>query len=147
VVFRIKPTDDESGYYLLRSNLKHTDAKRVFDIFTMLLDVKDAFRSMKYEFLLRPVASSKRISMRRSSVCLSCSANDPFKAEIQGIAHGWATIRDTLSTHYRVTTSLKRSGGKVVYLRKNAKPEECHTRIYKALSLPIRPCKTSKIIL
>ncbi len=69
------------------------------------------------------------------------------KLKAQGITHGWATIRDTLSTHYRVTTSMKRSDGKVVYVRKTARPEECHTRIYTALGLPGRPGKTSKLIL
>ena len=29
VVFRMKPMDDESGYYVLRSNLNHADAKEV----------------------------------------------------------------------------------------------------------------------
>jgi len=35
----------------------------------------------------------------------------------------------------------------VLYLRKTAKPEECHTRIYNALGLPSRPGKTSKTTL
>ncbi len=30
VIFRIKPTDDESGYYVLRTNLTHADAKPVY---------------------------------------------------------------------------------------------------------------------
>ena len=70
-----------------------------------------------------------------------------LKLKAHGITHGWATIRQALSTHYRVTTSMKRLDGKVLYLRKTAKPEECHTRIYNALGLPSRPGKTSKTTL
>ncbi len=52
-----------------------------------------------------------------------------------------------LKERYRVTPSMKRSDDKVVYVRKTARPEECHTRIYNALGLPSRPDKASKIIL
>ena len=85
VVFRMKPMDEESGYYVLRSNLKHAEAKALFDIFNMLLDVEDAFRSMKSELGLRPVHHQIEYRSRRPSVyhgaCLSCPAINPFKAE------------------------------------------------------------------
>lgn len=151
VVFKVKPTDDESGYYVLRSNLTHADAKQVFDIFNMLLDVEDAFRSMKSELGLRPVhhQSQYRCDGHLFITVLAYHVLQTIRKKLkaQGITHSWATIRDTLSSHYRVTTSMKRSDGKVVYVRKTAKPEECHTRIYDALGLPIRPGKTSKTIL
>jgi transposase len=151
VVFRMKPTDDESGYYVLRTNLPHADAKEVFDIFTLLLDVEDAFRSMKSELGLRPVhhQSQYRCDGHLFITVLAYHVVQTIRKKLkaQGITHGWATIRDTLSSHYRVTTSMKRSDGKVVYVRKTARPEECHTRIYNALGLPSRPGKTSKTIL
>jgi transposase len=151
VVFQMKPADDESGYYALRSNLAHADAKEVFDIFTMLLEVEDAFRCMKSELGLRPVhhQSQYRCDGHLFITVLAYHVLQTIRKKLKahGITHGWATIRDTLSTHYRVTTSMKRSDGKVVYVRKTAKPEECHTRIYNALGLPRRPGKTSKIIL
>jgi len=151
VVFKMKPTDDESGYYVLRSNLTHADAKQVFDIFNMLLDVEDAFRSMKSELGLRPVhhQSQYRCDGHLFITVLAYHVLQTIRKKLNahGITHSWATIRDTLSSHYRVTTSIKRSDGKVVYIRKTARPEECHARIYNALGLPIRPGKTSKIIL
>jgi len=151
VVFRMKPMEDESGYYVLRSNLIHADAKEVFDIFNMLLDVEDAFRSMKSELGLRPVhhQSEYRCDGHLFITVLAYHVLQTIRLKLKarGITHGWATIRQTLSTHYRVTTSMKRSDGKVLYLRKTAKPEECHTRIYNTLGLPSRPGKTSKIIL
>jgi transposase len=151
VVFRMKPMDDESGYYVLRSNLNHAGAKEVFDIFNMLLDVEDAFRSMKSELGLRPVhhQSEYRCDGHLFITVLAYHVLQSIRLKLKahGITYGWATIRDTLSTHYRVTTSMKRSDGKVVYLRKTARPEECHVRIYNALGLSSRPGKTSKTIL
>ncbi len=151
VVWKMKPMDDQSGYYVLRSNLNHAGAKEVFDIFNMLLDVEDAFRSMKSELGLRPV--HHQIEYRCDGhlfitvLAYHVLQSIRLKLKAHGITHSWATIRQTLSTHYRVTTSIKRSDGMVVYVRKTAKPEECHIRIYNALGLPSRPGKTSKIIL
>jgi len=42
---------------------------------------------------------------------------------------------------------MKRSDGKMIHIRKTAKPEECHTIIYDALGLPHRPGKITKAIL
>ncbi|MFO7554474.1 MAG: IS1634 family transposase [Desulfobacterales bacterium] len=151
VVWKMKPMDDESGYYVLRSNLNHAGAKEVFDIFNMLLDVEDAFRSMKSELGLRPI--HHQIEYRCDGhlfitvLAYHILQSIRLKLKAHGITHSWATIRQTLSTHYRVTTSIKRSDGKVIYIRKTAKPEECHTWIYNALGLSTRPGKTSKTIL
>jgi len=43
--WRIKQIDDTRGYYALRSNLMDKNEKEIFDIFTMLLDLEDVFRS------------------------------------------------------------------------------------------------------
>ncbi|MCP4221704.1 MAG: IS1634 family transposase, partial [bacterium] len=55
ISWSMKQVDDTSGYYVLRSNLTDVSEKEIFDIFTMLLDLEDAFRSMKSELGLRPV--------------------------------------------------------------------------------------------
>ncbi len=117
----------------------------------MLLDVEDAFRSMKSELGLRPVhhQSEYRCDGHLFIMVLAYHVLQSIRLKLKahGITHGWATIRQALSTHYRVTTSMKRSDDKVVYVRKTAKPEECHTRIYNAFGLPSRPGKTSKTTL
>ncbi len=62
-----------------------------------------------------------------------------------GIFHNWATLRSRLASHYRLTTSMKRFDGKMLYIRKPSKPEECHKLIYDALGLSHQPggvCKT-----
>ncbi|MDP2647174.1 MAG: IS1634 family transposase [Desulfobacterales bacterium] len=149
--WRMKQVDDTSGYYVLRSNLTNTNEKEVFDIFTMLLDLEDAFRSMKSELGLRPVYHQIEyrcdghlfISVLAYHVLHSIR----LKLKNHGITHSWSTIRSRLATHYRVTTSMKCSDGKMLYVRKTARPEECHTIIYDALDLPRQPGKISKAIL
>jgi transposase len=151
VEWRMKQVDDTSGYYVLRSNLKDANEKEVFDIFTMLLDLEDAFRSMKSELGLRPIhhQSEYRCEGHLFITVLAYHIlhSIRLKLKAQGITFNWRTIRNTLSSHYRVTTSMKRSDGKMLYIRKTAKPEDCHTMIYDALGLPHRPGKVSKVVL
>ena len=149
--WRMKQIDDTSGYYVLRSNLTDRNEKEVFDIFTMLLDLEDAFRSMKSELGLRPVyhQSEYRCDGHLFITVLAYHVLHSIRLKLKshGITHSWSTIRSRLATHYRVTTSMKRSDGKMLYVRKTAKPEECHTIIYDALGLPRRPGKISKALL
>ena len=117
----------------------------------MLLDLEDAFRSMKSELGLRPVyhQSEYRCDGHLFITVLAYHVLHSIRLKLKshGITHSWSTIRSRLATHYRVTTSMKRSDGKMLYVRKTAKPEECHTIIYDALGLPRRPGKISKALL
>jgi transposase len=149
--WRMKQLDDTSGYYVLRSNLTDKNEKEVFDIFTLLLDLEDAFRSMKSELGLRPVyhQSEYRCDGHLFITVIAYHVLHSIRLKLKrhGITHSWSTIRSRLATHYRVTTSMKRSDGKMLYVRKTAKPEQCHTLIYDALGLAQRPGKTSKVLL
>jgi hypothetical protein len=151
ISWRMKQIDDTSGYYMLRSNLMDKSEKEIFDIFTMLLDLEDAFRSMKSELGLRPIyhQCEYRCDGHLFITILAYHVLHSIRLKLKdhGITHSWSTIRSRLASHYRVTTSMKRSDGKMLYVRKTAKPEQCHTIIYDALGLPHRPGKISKVAL
>jgi len=147
----VPKTENTHGVYCLRTNRQGLGEKQLWDLYNGIRDVEDAFRCMKSDLGLRPVRhhNENRTDGHLFITVLAYHVLQTIRKKLKahGITHGWATIRQTLSTHYRVTTSMKRSDGKVVYVRKTAKPEECHARIYDALGLPSRPGKTSKIIL
>jgi transposase len=151
ITWSMKEVDDTSGYYVLRSNIKRADEKEIFDIFNMLLDLEDAFRSMKSELGLRPVhhQTESRCDGHLFITVLAYHVLNAMRLKLRrnGITHSWSTIRSRLATHYRVTTSVKRTDGKMLYIRKTARPEECHTKIYDALGLPHLPGKISKVVL
>jgi hypothetical protein len=65
----------------------------------------------------------------------------------QGIVHCWSTIRKGLSSHIRITTTMKREDGKVIHIRKSSRPEPFHRQIYDALHLSYRPGRTIKTII
>ena len=60
-----------------------------------------------------------------------------FKAE--AISGSWETIRNTLATQIRITTTLKRRDGKTVHLRKASRPEPRQQAIHAALRLTANP--------
>ncbi|MFZ3157519.1 MAG: hypothetical protein WA124_08475, partial [Smithella sp.] len=41
-----------------------------------------------------------------------------FKLGKRGITQSWSTIRKGLSTHMRITTTMKRDDGKMIHIRK-----------------------------
>ena len=149
--WRMKQVDDTSGYYVLRTSRTDLKEKEVFDIFTTLLDLEDAFRSMKSDLGLRPVHHQigYRCDGHLFITVLAYHVLQTIRAKLkrQGISHSWSTIRNMLSSHHRVTTSVRRSDGKMLYIRKTAKPEDCHIKIYDALGLSHRPGKIGKTIL
>ena len=70
-----------------------------------------------------------------------------FTLRRQHIPDSWSTIRAALSSHVRLTTTMRRDDGRVIHLRKSSSPEASHKRIYDALHLPHRPGKTVKTVL
>ncbi len=69
-----------------------------------------------------------------------------FKLRKRGIAESWSTIRRKLSTHIRITTTMKRDDGKMIHIRKSSRPEPFHIQIYDVLNLSHRPGKTIRTI-
>jgi transposase len=59
VTWKRKQEENYSGMYTLRSNRLDFTEQEFFNIFSMLTDVEDAFRSMKSELGLRPVYHQK----------------------------------------------------------------------------------------
>ena len=148
--WHMKERQDSVGYYVLRTNRIELNEREVFDIFNMLLDVEDAFRSMKSELGMRPVhhQNERRCDGHLFITVLAYHVLQTIRVRLRrnGITDRWSTIRRILSTQHRVTTSMRREDGKMIYIRKTSKPEACHVRIYQALGLPTRPGKTIKTI-
>jgi len=143
--------DERSGYYCLRSNRLDFNEQALFNIFSMLTDIEEAFRSMKSELGLRPVYHQKerRVDGHLFITVLAYHVLHAirFKLRNRGITQSWSTIRKGLSTHMRITTTMKRDDGKMIHIRKSTRPEPFHVQIYDALNLPHRPGKTIKTVL
>jgi transposase len=151
VTWQRKNEDHHPGVYVLRSNRRDLTASQFFDIFSLLTDIEDAFRSMKSELGLRPVYHQKE---HRSDGHLFITVlayhilqTIRFTLKKEKISDSWSTIRKVLSSHVRLTTTMKRDDGKVIHIRKSSSPEASHKRIYDALHLSCHPGRTVKTII
>ena len=151
ITWERKEQTHRNGFYCLRSNQLDFKEQKLFDIFNMLTDIEEAFRSMKSKLGLRPVYHQKEyrtdghlfITVLAYHVLHAIR----FKLRKQGISSSWATIRKELSTHERISTTIKRDDGKMIHIRKSSRPEPFHIQIYNILNLPHRAGKTIKMIL
>jgi transposase len=146
-----KKTEKTSGIYCLRTDRKDLDEQKIWDIYTMLTDIEDAFRCMKSELGLRPIYHQKEARCD-GHIFITLLAYHllhtiRFKLRQKGVRFCWTTIRNQLSTQVRITTTMRREDGKIIHIRKSSKAEPPHQAIYDALNLSYQPGKKVKTIL
>jgi len=146
-----KKTEKTSGIYCLRTDRKDLDEQKIWDIYTMLTDIEDAFRCMKSELGLRPIYHQKEARCD-GHIFITLLAYHllhaiRFQLRQKGVHYCWTTIRTQLSTQVRVTTTMKREDGKIIHIRKSSKAEPSHQAIYDALNLSHQPGEKVKTIL
>jgi len=140
-----------SGVYCLRTCQQNLNEKEIWNIYTMLTDIEDAFRCMKSELGLRPNYHhiERRCDGHIFITLLAYHIMQTMRTKLRekGIHFCWETVRVRLSSHMRVSTTLKREDGKVVHIRKSSRAESNHKEIYDALDLSHRPGKIMKAII
>jgi len=151
ITWSLKPSEKTSGVYCLRTDRQDWDEQQIWDTYTMLTDIEDAFRCMKSELGLRPIyhQKEKRCDGHIFITLLAYHILHTIRYQLRqkGIRFCWATIRKQLKMQVRITTAMKRQDGKMVRIRKTSKAETDHKAIYDALKLPYQPGKTVKTIL
>jgi hypothetical protein len=138
-----------SGSYYLRTDRGDLSEKQIWEIYIMLNELEDAFRSMKSELNMRPICHQKenRSDAHIFITVVGYHILHSIRTRLKqvGLNYRWSTIRRWLSTHSRVTTQLKTESGKTIYIRKCSKPEYFHKTIYDALGLDYIPCKPKRV--
>jgi transposase len=98
-----KETDKTSGVYCLRTDREDLDVKQIWDIYTMLTDIEDAFRCMKSELGLRPIYHQKEARCDGhifiTVIAYHIMQTIRHKLRQRGVRFCWTTIRRQLSTH------------------------------------------------
>jgi transposase len=151
IIWSRKKQEKTSGIYCLRTDRRDLNEQQIWDIYTMLTDIEDAFRCMKSELGLRPIYHQKeaRCDGHIFITLLAYHVLHTIRVKLRkrGVRFCWTTIRKQLSTQVRVTTTMKREDGKMIHIRKSSKAEAPHQAIYDALDLSYQPGKTVKTIL
>jgi len=137
-----------SGCYFLRTSRMDLDEKQIWSIYTMLTNLEDAFRSLKSELALRPIRHHKehRSDAHLFIGVLAYHLLNAIQTKLRknDIHIQWWRVRQFLSTHVRITTSLTTREGKRIHIRKSTQPELFHKHVYQALGLTPFPLKTMR---
>ena len=124
--------DEFSGSYLLRTTRKDWDCEAILRTYWKLSEIEATFRSLKSELGLRPVYHllDKRI---RSHLLIAALAYHPAhlirtRLKSEGINLSWASVRERMCSWIRITTTLRRTDGKLILNRQdtNAGTEQAH---------------------
>lgn len=131
------------GVYCLRTTLTEPDDATLWRIYSMLTNLEAVFRSLKTDLGLRPVYHQieRRVEGHLFISVLAYYAVHTMRRQLKakGINDAWETIRNTLSTQVRITTTLQRRDGRTVHVRKTSRPEPRQQKIYEALNLRPNP--------
>lgn len=105
---------------------------------------------MKSELGLRPVFHSKeeRSDGHLFITVLAYQCVQVLRQTLKaaGIHDSWASLRQVLSVQRRVTTSMRRTDGHSVHVRKSTVAEPALLAIYNALGVNSLPGGTKKLI-
>lgn len=129
----------EPGIYCIRTNQTEFDNKEIWDTYRMLNDVEAAFRTLKTDLGLRPIYHQKtdRISGHIFISVLAYHILHAIRYQLleNNITDSWQTIQSKLSTHYRVTTTLKQKDNKTLHIRKSMQANPQQKTIYQACNI------------
>lgn len=140
--------DRFSGRYYLRTDRTDLNEEEIFDIYTMLTRLEEAFRYLKTDLGLRPNYHQKGFRAE-GHIFIAVLAYHVLNS-IQNRLHlceyhsSWENIIETLSSHVRVTEELPKKDGDLVHIRQCSEPEFGHESIYELLQLSEEPLEPRK---
>ena len=112
-------------------------------VYCLLTNLEAVFRALKTDLGLRPVYHQieRRVEGHLFISVLAYYVVHTLRLQLKakGINDAWQTIRNTLSTQVRITTTLQRRDGRAVHVRKASRPEPRQQKIYAALNLSANP--------
>jgi transposase len=131
------------GSYVLRTDRVDLSDKEIWETYIMLRQIEYAFKSMKSSLGLRPnfhqIEGRVDTHMFISVLAYHLLHIIEYRLRQKGDHRQWATIRNVLKTHERLTIGYKRKeeDGTVrqQYVRINSQVEPEHMEVYRKVGL------------
>ncbi len=137
------------GQYVIRTSRLDLNAEDISRIHRSLVMIEDGFCSMKSELGLRPnfhhedAPTAAHVHVTVMAYHMVCGILK--KLQEKGIHYSWQTIREILSTHMRITTTMN-GPEEVINIRSNTTPTGDQCRIYNALGIKHDPLGKWKVV-
>ena len=135
--------EDSVGTYVLRTNRLDLGGEEISKLHRSLTTIEGCFESMKGDLGLRPnfhhTDTPTIAHVHVTVLAYHILAGILKKLRTAGIHHDWNTIRNTLATHVRVTTTMNTEDGHVIEVRTCTAPTEKQHTIYHKLHIKHTP--------
>jgi len=147
---RVKPGSAAMypGVYCLRTTLVDLDDATLWRTYTMLTQLESVFRSLKTDLGLRPVYhhAPRRIEGHLFISVLAYHFVHTLRLKLKaaGVHDAWDTLRETLASQQRITTTLLRRDGRCIHVRKATRPEPHQQTILTILGLSANAGSTQR---
>ena len=131
--------DPLAGCYVIESTHTELDAVETWKLYMTQTRVESAFRAMKGELGMRPVYHQNE-ERSAAHLFITVLAYHMLSAIERRLARHndfrqWQTVRETLSTHTRITVVMKDIAGNIYHHRVTGRPEDVHQDIYTKLGV------------
>lgn len=135
--------EDSVGTYVLRTNRLDLGGEEISKLHRSLTTIEGCFESMKGDLGLRPnfhhTDTPTIAHVHVTVLAYHILAGILKKLRTAGIHHDWNTIRNTLATHVRITTTMNTEDGHVIDVRTCTAPTEKQRTIYHKLHIKHTP--------
>lgn len=135
--------EDAIGTYVLRTNRLDLSGEEISKLHRSLTTVEESFENMKGDLGLRPNFHHTDIPtiahVHVTVLAYHMLAGILKKLRASGIHYNWNTIRDSLATHIRITTTTNTEDGHVIDVRSCTMPTEKQHMIYNKLQIKHTP--------
>lgn len=129
------------GCYVIESSQQDLEPKAIWDLYTTLHKVEQAFKSLKTDLGVRPIhhqqATRTEGHLFISVLAYHLLATIESLLRAAGDHRSWATIRDTMSTLSRGTITCAGTDGNVHHIRITSALETEHRQILESLAIDI----------
>ena len=139
------------GVYFIRTTLKGSDEKTVWNIYNTIREIESTFRILKSDLKMRPVFHQKDIYSEShifgSILAYTIVNSIRYPLKSHAIRSDWSNILRTMNTQKVITTTMKTPTGQTIRLKKCSEPETDVREIYHALKYKDRPFWQKKSVL
>ena len=128
------------GKYLLQTSLDIEDPENVWELYNVIRQVEETFKTLKTDLDIRPVFHKKdegtKAHLNLAVMAYWIVSTVRYRLRQHGIHWRWEEILRILSAQQRVTVDVVKANGNHLRTRSTTEPEEKASMIYQALGLP-----------
>jgi transposase len=140
---KLRVVHRREGQYLLRSNLRSEEPATLWKYYTLLVEVEQAFKTLKMDLSVRPIyhQKEKRIEAHIFVSFLAYCLQVTLKQRLTALAPGLTTksVLEKFEGIQMLNVHLPTTDGKELLLRRHTQPNKDHILLLSRLDLCLPP--------